>query len=195
MPKLYDKDQAAKFLDVSVRTLQRRMSANAIAFTTRRTKTGDEVVFTADELKRHKREFTEVKAIVSPSVSPPSESVTPRPDDAPSGDQVSLAVLQSAPLEMWQAAPADFWKALAKGITRASNPARGQETTAELAHKLLLSISEAARLSGISVDKLRSAVNSGELATVSGIGRKYGKVRRETLESYVKSLEKKRQKS
>jgi hypothetical protein len=188
MPKLYDKDQAAKFLGVSVRTLQRRMSANAIAFTTRRTKTGDEVVFTADELKRHKREFTEVKAIVSPSVSPTSESVTPRPDDAPSGDQVSLAVLQSAPLEMWKAAPADFWKALAKGITRTSNPARVQKTTAELAHKLLLSIPEAARLSGIPIDKLRAAVNSGELATVSGIGRGLGKIKRSDLDLFIKKL-------
>jgi hypothetical protein len=78
-----------------------------------------------------------------------------------------------------------------------ASDAAGREyvTISDLAHKLLLSLPEASRLSGVPIDKLRAAVNSGELATVSGVGRGLGKVRRETLETYVKSLEKKRRKT
>jgi excisionase family DNA binding protein len=58
----------------------------------------------------------------------------------------------------------------------------------KLSEKFLLSLPEAAALSGVPVDKLRSAVNSGALKAIRTIGRGLGKVRRSDLENYVSKL-------
>jgi hypothetical protein len=57
-----------------------------------------------------------------------------------------------------------------------------------LADKLLLSLPEAADLSGIPVAKLRADAKSGALKTIKSIGRGLGKVRRDDLNVYVKKL-------
>lgn len=57
-----------------------------------------------------------------------------------------------------------------------------------LADKLLLSLPEAADLSGVPVAKLRAEAKSGTLKTIKSIGRGLGKVRRDDLDVYVKKL-------
>jgi hypothetical protein len=181
-----NKEQAAKRLRVSVRTLQRYMSAHRIGFTTRKTKTGEEAVFAQDEVARFKKELQgqRLTATVTPSVMAVSEAGIPQ-EQGP--EVTALALIREAPPAFFQAAPNLFWKRLADRLTPTT-----EKPTASLSEKLLLSIPEAAALSGIPASKLRSAVNSGELRAVSGVGRGLGKVRRETLTAYVKSLEKNR---
>ncbi len=65
-------------------------------------------------------------------------------------------------------------------------PARSE--TIPLADKLMLSIPEASRLSGIPADKLRAAVKSRKLKAVQSVGRGLGKVKRSDLDLYVKKL-------
>jgi DNA-binding transcriptional MerR regulator len=57
-----------------------------------------------------------------------------------------------------------------------------------LSDKLMLSLPEAAEVSGISVEKLRAAVKAGELKTIKGIGGGHGKVKRNVLDNYVDKL-------
>jgi phage terminase Nu1 subunit (DNA packaging protein) len=57
-----------------------------------------------------------------------------------------------------------------------------------LSDKLMLSLPEAAEVSGISVAKLRAAVKAGELKTIKSIGGGLGKVKSIDLLGYVTTL-------
>ena len=59
---------------------------------------------------------------------------------------------------------------------------------ADLSHKLMLSLPEAARLSGVPIEELRKAAKAGKLKMVKNAGRGFGKVKRTELESYVRKL-------
>jgi excisionase family DNA binding protein len=177
-----NKEQAAKRLGVSVRTLQRYMSAHRIAFKMRKTKTGDVAVFTKTEVARFKKELKErLTATVSPAVSPVTEPVTPAPED--DGGQVALTILQSAPPAFFEAAPELFWKRLADKL--ATRARRERETsTADLTHQLTLTEREAAQLAGLPLSQVRKA--RGELGSFkTGAG---WRVRRSDLESYVQKM-------
>jgi excisionase family DNA binding protein len=183
-----NKEQAAKRLRVSVRTLQRYMSANRIAFTMRPTKTGEEAVFDKSEVDRFKAELKEKRrvATVAPAVSPDtptSEAVSPSEPN----EQTALEVFQSAPPAFFEAAPDLFWKRLADGLAARRRPAP-TKTVPDLAHQLLLSLPEAAALSGVPLSKLRADAHSGALKTVRSVGRGLGKVRSKELERYVSKL-------
>ncbi len=52
----------------------------------------------------------------------------------------------------------------------------------------MLSLPEAARLSGVPVEALRAAVKAGKLKVVGSAGRGFGKVKREALEAFVKRM-------
>src|SRR5215204_883197 len=119
-----NKEQAAKRLRVSVRTLQRYMSANRIAFSMRPTKTGEEAVFDKAEVDHFKAELKEKKstATVAPAVTPDtpaSGAVTPPEPN----EETALAVFQSAPPAFFEAAPELFWKRLADGLSARRRPA------------------------------------------------------------------------
>ena len=52
-----NKTEAAEFLGIGVRTLERYMTQNRVAYTRQRGKTGDTVVFERSELEHFKREL------------------------------------------------------------------------------------------------------------------------------------------
>jgi excisionase family DNA binding protein len=68
----------------------------------------------------------------------------------------------------------------------ASGPARDRESVTDLAHKLTLSLQEAARLSGLSRASLRAAIKAGKLKARI-IGRGY-RVKRSDLDVYVRKI-------
>jgi excisionase family DNA binding protein len=63
-----------------------------------------------------------------------------------------------------------------------------QPTISDISHKLTLSVSEAARLSGFSKDALRDAIRAGELKAKIIAGRRGWTIKRPDLESYVSKL-------
>ncbi len=191
-----NKKDAAAFVGVSVRMIENYAKQNKLSVRYVRGKTGDVADFDEGELKQLRDERANEHA--------PRPSVSYNSPETPEAEPRSLARLSDVTPEQfaeiltraYAAGASEIAQRLPPMLPPASDAAsREHATISDLAHKLLLSLPEASRLSGVPIDKLRAAVNSGELATVSGVGRGLGKVRRETLETYVKSLEKKRRKT
>jgi predicted DNA-binding protein (UPF0251 family) len=173
-----NKEQAAKKIGISVRTLQRKMSEHRIAFTMKRTKNGDVADFNKEEVERFKRELKEgLTATVTHGVIAPSEAVTAIPTGA-DADTVGQTAL--APMDLMQRLAAIFQ---AMPREQAMPPA-----PVSIENKLMLSLPEAAHVSGISLARLRDDVKAGRLKTVKGIGGGHGKVKRDDLLAYVNSL-------
>lgn len=104
-------------------------------------------------------------------------------EDAP-GPEASADSTALAPLEL----PAPVAALVAALARSAPQLPPAQVASVPLSDKLLLSLPEAADLSGVPVVKLRADAKSGKLKTVKSIGRGLGKVRRDDLEKYVKNL-------
>jgi excisionase family DNA binding protein len=76
--------------------------------------------------------------------------------------------------------------ALRSAQTTQGNGAGGAVSVADLAHKLMLSIDEAAALAGLSANHVREAIRAGKLkAKIVGRG---WRVKRPDLDAYVKKL-------
>jgi excisionase family DNA binding protein len=174
-----NKEQAAKKIGISVRTLQRKMSEHRIAFKMKRTKTGEAADFDKAEVERFKRELKEgMTATVTHGVIKPSEPVTAFLTNADATEQTALA-----PVDLMHNL-ATMFQAMARGQIASSSP----PVQVGIASKLMLSIVEASELSGVSVAKLRDAVHAGELKAIKGIGRGLGKVKRDDLIDYINNL-------
>lgn len=168
-----NKEEAAQFLGITVRTLQRHMAAHRIGFEMRRTLTGEEAAFSREELERFKAEREALTTTVSPAVSL-SEDVSPVAQQAlqqafPSQDTTSLSDRRSAALE-WLQSLATVSRELAPAV--------------ELKDKLMLTEREAAAYSGLSLADIERARN--QLKSIkTGAG---WRVKRESLEVYVRKL-------
>ncbi len=130
-----NKEEAADYLGITVRTLQRHMAAHRIGFEMRRTRTGEEAVFSREELERFKAEREALTTTVSPAVSL-SEDVSPAPPQAlqatfPPSEVIALGERLAGALERLQPPPV----------------AQSNQSSVPVADKLTLSLTEAAQLS------------------------------------------------
>jgi len=173
-----NKEQAAKALGISVRTLQRYMAGHRIGFTERATKTGKVADFDKAEVQRFKDELKagRMTATVKPVIAPLSEPVS-RIDGGTGGEQTALA-----PVDLMQRFAAMLQAMQSAPQTSAGAPA------VQIENKFMLSLVEASQLSGVSVARLREAIHAGELGAHKGIGRGLGKVKRTDLEAYINGL-------
>ncbi len=177
-------EQTEAKLKISRRSLQRLIKRLNIKLTYTRGKSGKrEANYTPEIIKQLKDELSKPT-----EREEPPESNEPAPlalrDDARQAQVDALAQLAVRHDEM-----------LLRLIRLQEQPRQLPPTPGEkpapainLSDKLLLSIPEASRLSGIPADKLRSAVNSGKLKAVKSVGRGLGKVKRSDLDLYVKKL-------
>lgn len=181
-----NKAQAARFLGISVRTLQRYMSAHRISFTMRRNKAGEEATFDREELQRFKKELNEPRPVVHASVSripapePTSEQISPDIEEG-EGEQTALAprgLMQQFALSLQD---------LSAAIQDLQRPTPSAPAV-PIESKLMLTLKEACELSGVSVYRLKLAIKQKKLRPIAGIGRGHGKIRRSDLEAFVKNL-------
>jgi excisionase family DNA binding protein len=156
------KEEAAQFIGVSVRTLQRLTQKGEIPVTYTPGKKGDEAHYDDQELLNYL------------SRNKPASII--RPNAAP-----LAAVPHDAPSDMTSGVTNDAASNFLAALSSLAAPVR-------LSEKLLLSIPEASAVSGISVDKLRADAKLGKLKTVKSVGRGLGKVRKDDLEKYVNKL-------
>jgi hypothetical protein len=163
-----NKKEAADYLGISTRALEYHVTQGHISTRKEKGATGDVAMFDESELRRLKVKIDERRA--------PRPAITKEDDESPEAQPRSLARLSDV-------APLAFLQQLAVTLGEARN-----NPSVPLSDKLLLSIPEAAILSGISADKLRAAVNWGKLKTVKNVGRGLGKVKRSDLDLYVKKL-------
>lgn len=167
-----NKEEAAAYLGISVRTLQRHVQRGEIAVAYVRGRRGDEATFDEAELSRFK------KTLDQPTyVTRATPSVTGGTGGAASSVQ---ALARRDDGAAWIAE--QFSMLLAQGAAMASHA----RPVVAVADKLTLSLVEAAQLAGLSRGHLREAIHTGKLKARI-IGRGF-KVKRADLEAYIKKL-------
>jgi excisionase family DNA binding protein len=164
------KEEAADFLGVSVRTLQRHVKNGRIKVTYKHSKSGGtEAVFDKDELSAFKEELDrgEVRAVVVPPQRQANAiAATPR-------DMSQLVALVAATVR--------------ETLPALQQPATHVEATlSDLAAKPLLKLNEAARLTGLSRDILRAAIEARALKAKI-VGRAW-RIKQVDLSDYIKRL-------
>jgi excisionase family DNA binding protein len=163
-----NKHEAASFLGITERGLEYHVKQGNISQGYVRGKTGDVADFSEAELKKLRRKIDQRR---TPRAAIARDE---NPEDAPR----SLMSLRDAP------ALADL---LARLLERPQlPPAPSEPTITDLSHKLVLKLSEAAQLSGLSHNHLREAIRAGKLKSRI-IGRGF-KVKRSDLDAYVRKL-------
>ncbi len=170
-----DKKQAAEFLGVSPRTLERYTTQKKLSVTYRQGKTAAEAVYDEAELQRFK-DALENKTF------PTRPAVEQKP-----GDEVQALVASARATGLTEAV-GSFKDELIEAL-RALKPGGAPVTVAvPVSEKLMLSLKEASALAGISRDRLLAAIESGKLkASKDTIGRGW-RVKRDDLDIYVKKL-------
>lgn len=167
------KQQAAEFLGVNVRTLERYTQEGKIGSRYEKGKTRSVVVYDEKELQAFKAalETTTYKPAVDPTPTNPNSDETALSKFIEGTQQLHLLTGLNT--------VADVLKAIREEqeIDRLIVP---------IHHKLTLSLAEASALSGLSRSRLRAAIKDGTL-TAQIIGRGY-RVKRTDLEDYVDSL-------
>jgi excisionase family DNA binding protein len=180
-----NKQEAAEYLGVSVRAIERYVSAGKLPANYVRGKTGQVLNFDADVLERFK---AELEAPVSRgTIEPDKARQSPtsgttratRPDSATSADSRTLARLDGANGQ-------NALLLLSQAIAAATSDKVRQSPTVGVEHKLLLTLAEAQALTGLSRGVLRAAIDSGDLKAKQ-IGRAF-RVKRADLEKYVGTI-------
>ena len=184
-----NKQQAADFLGISARTLERAVKKSSIAARYEKGKTSDVLVFDEEELKRYKTELD--KPTHLPTVDRASEAATPTnrmetPTNFANSDN-GLATFGELSPESANGMGLALLQALSQlqpGAVAASQESGPPGTPP--AQKLLLSLGEAQSYSGLSRANLMEAIHDESLAAKI-IGRGW-KIKRRDLENYVEAL-------
>lgn len=165
-----DKEAAAKFLGVSVRTLQRYTGAGRISAKYVHGERGPQADYDRAELNKLKEALTAAPAYVRPAVT----------GDTPGAPGPAAATTALAPRMQ---TPTEMWAALIEALKQSAPPAT---PPVPLSDKLMLTLAEAAQLSGLSRRYLRGAIAKKKLAARI-IGKGF-KVKRADLEAFINKL-------
>ena len=170
---MLNKQQAAEFLGVTVRTLERYTQEGKIGGRYEKGKTRTVLVYDSEELRAFKTDL-ETK-----TYKPTVDSTPTNPDK--DGAELSRFVEGTQQLHLLEGLNhlADVLKAIRE-------EQEVDRLTVPIHHKLTLSLAEASALSGISRQRLRAAIKDGTLEA-HHIGKGY-RVKRTDLEDYVDSL-------
>jgi excisionase family DNA binding protein len=156
-----NKEDAAKQLGISVRSLQRLVQSEKISVTYKRGQSGkQEAIFNLDEVENYKRGRD--AETIKPSVTTTGDTTLARSDATTSDTGLARNVIET------------FFNAM------------GQKSSVPIADKPLLKLDEAAALTGLSRDRLRKAIQDKELVGKM-IGRAY-RIKRGDLDRYIKNL-------
>lgn len=175
-----NKTDAAKYLNIGVRSLERYTSDGRIFTHKIKGKTGPALDYAPEELERFKAELE----------APPPVPPTPPPSLADPDERSSAASPASS-----AARPAtQSGRALARLsgsetflVPAATRGAAGRERPlVPVEHKLLLTLPEAQALTGLSRGALKTAIDAGQLQAAT-IGRAW-RIKRRALEQFVEEL-------
>jgi hypothetical protein len=165
------KSEAAKFLDISEKTLERLVKSGEVSSKLEKGKTRDVVVFDDEELKIFKEKRESAKHRPAFSIS----------DDSLAQSSVSLMPTKADNLDR-QNQTLSFTPM----ITALESLAEAQKMVF-LQNKPMLNLSDSALVSGLSVTFLEKAVKDGRLKTFAGLrGSKV--IRRMDLEKFISEL-------
>ena len=160
-----NKKETAAELGITPRTLERHMSAGRIAYEMRRGKTGEEASFDPASVERFRADH--LSPVIPGKVEEPSQALA----------TTSPGVLAR------QAPTSQNGHQFAAMIAAAINSA---PSVSDIAHKIMLTLPDAAALSSLSKDHLSGAIHTGKLKAKK-IGRGW-KIKRDDLDLYVRKL-------
>jgi excisionase family DNA binding protein len=162
------KSEAAKFLDISEKTLERLVKNGEISSKLEKGKTRDVVVFDDEELKifKEKRESSKHR---------PAFSIS---DDSLTQNSVSLIPTKADNLDR-QNQTLEFLEVFKTALTN-------QKLTVPIADKVLLTIKDCQLLTGLSQQTIRAAIRDETLKS-RVIGRGF-KVKRTDLDDFIDKL-------
>lgn len=165
-----DKKQAADFLGISTRTLERYTTQGKIGVTYRQGKTAAEAIYDDEELRRFKESLENKTFPARPAVEPET------------GVQALVATARATGLTE---AVGSFRNDLIVAL-EALKPNSSHAPTVPIADKVMLTLPEAAALTSLSRSYLQQAIHAGALkARIIGRG---WRVKRDDLDAYVKKL-------
>ncbi len=165
-----NKQEAAEFLGVSVRALERYVQQGRIGGHYEKGKTRPTLVFDAAELEAFKAELEQ--KLYRPAV----EATNPDTSDTALAKLSSTSSIQPEPAE------SEHLSALIEALLEHQS----QRSSTPAYHKLLLTLAEAHELTGLSRSILREAISQGTLkAKIIG---KSWRVKYADLERYVEKL-------
>ena len=167
------KQQAAEFLGVTVRSLERYTEQGKIGGRYEKGKTRSVLMYDEEELRAFKKEL-ETKTY--------KPAITPTPTN-PDSDTTALSKFVEVQQSLALPPGLDQLVDVLKAIREEQEVDR---LTVPIHHKLTLSIAEASALSGVSRPRLKAAIKDGTLPAQS-VARGY-RVKRTDLEDYVDSL-------
>jgi excisionase family DNA binding protein len=159
-----NKKEAAEYLNVSTRAIERYTSQGKLTPTYEKGRTGPAPVYDQVQLDELRKQMDEAADATRPSL---------KLDKADKGDKDGALVLRSGS----RADLAAFIAAIDK--------ARGESIT-DIAAKPLLTRAEAQRYTGLSRELLREAVISGKVREIK-LGRAY-RLKKKELDSYIETL-------
>jgi excisionase family DNA binding protein len=154
-----NKKEAAEYLGIGVRSLERYTSDGKIEPARTKGKTGITLDYGDAECDRFKREVLE-----APAESPPMP-----------------ATIAASPANALARLPRH-----STAMVPTTTAGTRERATVPIEHKLLLTLAEAQAMTGLSRSTLRAAIDAGELRARQ-IGRAW-RVKRADLESYIGSL-------
>lgn len=162
-----NKKEAAEYLNVSTRAIERYTSQGKLTPTYEKGRTGPAPVYDQVQLDELRKQMDEAADATRPSLK------LDKKDKADKGDKDSALVLRSGS----RADLAAFIAAIDK--------ARG-ESIIDIAAKPLLTRAEAQRYTGLSRKLLREVVMSGKVREIK-LGRAY-RLKKKELDSYIETL-------
>ena len=178
---LMNKQEAAEFLGISTRTLERHTKASRVAARYEKGKTSDVLVYDREELERFKAELESPVHLPTIEADAPINHMVPQ--TATSSDTALARFGEGNPMGD---GASDFAFALVQAIAQMQPHADAGPVATPPSQKLLLSLGEAQSYSGLSRANLMDAIH-GETLAAQKIGRGW-KIKRRDLENYVEAL-------
>ena len=188
---MLDKKQAAEYLGVTTRTLERHTKEGKLSVRYEQSQFGEIAMFDPEELENFKegKQTTRIKPTIEPD--------QPKSIDRPPNPQSQIARSPQTQTELFNpqqpettfiiAALMAPLGALFGNLTRAIDNHGSRVSTTELRSKLLLTLDEAQVITGLSREILQEAIKKGELPSKM-MGRAY-RIKTQDLERYIADLD------
>ena len=189
--RMLDKKQAAEYLGVTTRTLERHAKEGKLSVRYEQSQFGEIAMFDPEELEnfREGKQITRIKPTIEPD--------QPKPIDRPSNPQSQIARSPQTQTELFnpQQPESNFiitalmapLAGLFGNLTKSIDNHSSRISTTELRSKLLLTLDEAQIITGLSREILQDAIKKGELPSKM-MGKAY-RVKTQDLERYIADLD------
>ena len=189
--KMLDKKQAAEYLGVTTRTLERHAKEGKLSVRYEQSQFGEIAMFDPEELENFKegKQTTRIKPTIEPD--------QPKQIDRPANPQSQIVRSPQTQTELFNPQQPETTfsitaliaplGALFGNLTRAIDNHGSRVSTTELRSKLLLTLDEAQAITGLSRDLLQEAIKKGELP--SKMMGKAHRIKTQDLERYIADLD------